>query len=182
MDTGEKLKNGQVAAFATRPGRTLAQAGSILNYWRTLGIIPSDGEVPAPGGKAFLYPQWTGAIFAVLCDLHDSGVVTAKHQLRRMWSFFAEPHAEGVQPHIMHILDAIAAGECVFLIMTMWRDEVSGEFQPTCATRFQDEYDRPVKAPTERHEPVAEYVINLHVLLKRFATAESNVRPIRAEA
>ncbi len=181
MDTGEKLKNGQVAAFAARPGRTRAQAGSTLNYWRTLGIVPHDGEVPAPGGKAFLYPQWTGAIFAVLCDLHDAGVVTAKDQLRGMWRFLAEPHGEGIRPHIEHILDAIAAGECCFLVMTMWRDEVSGAYQPTCATRFEDEYDKPIASPTPRHDPVAEYVINLHVLLKRFATKDSNVQPLRTE-
>lgn len=180
MNTGDKLKNGQVAEFACGSRRTKAQAGSLLNYWRTLGIVPSDGEIPAPGGKAFVYPQWTGAIFAVLCDLHDAGVVTDKAQLRGMWRFFAEPHADGVSPHIEHVLDAIAAGECVFLVMTMWRHEMDSTFQPTCATRFQDEYDKPIVAPSDLHEPVAEYVINLHVLLKRFASAKSNVLPFKA--
>lgn len=174
MDTSEKLRNGQVAAFATRPGRTQAQAGSLLNYWRTLGIVPHDGEVSAPGGKAYVYPQCTGAIFAVLCDLHDAGVVTEKRQLGGMWRFFAEHHADGA-PLIDQVLDAIADGECCWLIMTMWRNEKTGEPQPTCSIRFEHEYDRPVTAPSADHEPIAEYVINLHVLLKRFATRDSNV-------
>ncbi|MDP3492632.1 MAG: hypothetical protein Q8R82_05925 [Hyphomonadaceae bacterium] len=181
MSEREKLKTGDVAAFAAGPGRTKAQATSRFTHWRELGIIPASEQVWGPGGPAYVYPQTVAAIFAVVSDLFDAGVVTGTRQLRSMWRFFSEPHAEGVRAHITHVLDAIAAGECVFLIMTMWRDEVSGEFHPTCATRFEDEYDRPVAAPAPHHEPIAEYVINLHVLLKRFATTESNVRPIRAE-
>ncbi len=180
MDTQGKLTTGGVAAFAAGPGRTKAQAGSKLNHWRDIGIVPADEQVWGRGGNAYVYPQTAGAISAILFDLHGAGIVTAKRQLQSMWRFFSEPRAEGLRPHIEYVLGAVASGECCFLVITMWRDETSGAFQPSCATRFEEEHDKPIEAPSPHHEPVAEYVINLHVLLKRFATAESNVLPLKA--
>jgi hypothetical protein len=180
MDATEKLKTGDVAKIAAGPWRTPAQNVSRLNYWREIGVIPTDGQEWGPGGFATIYPSGTGAIAAIMFDLFDAGIVAGKKQLSDLWRFFAEPHAEGVRPHIVHILDAVAAGECCFLVMTMWRHASSGETQPTCSTRFQDEYDKPIVAPSSHHEPVAEYVINLHVLLKRFASRETNVHPFKA--
>lgn len=163
--------------------RVADAAGSQKNrfkWWVQEGIIPPDGEVPAPGGKAFLYPQWAGAAFAVQCDLYDAGIVTGKRQLRAMWDYLAAPHAEGCHPHITHILDAVAKDEACWLILTMWRHRGTGELQPTCCTRFEDQADKPIAGPSEDHEPIGEYIVPLHRLLARFATADSNVRPLKA--
>lgn len=176
MDTKERLKSGDVAKIAAGPGRTAAQSGSRFNRWCEADIIPRDEHVWGPGGPAYVYPQSTGAVAAILFDLFDAGVVRDKGQLGRMWRFFAGPH-EGGPTLIDQTLDAVADSECCWLIMTMWRGAKNGEFQPTCAVRFEQEYDRPVEAPSADHEPIAEYVINLHVLLKRFATRDSNVLP-----
>jgi len=180
MDAGDKLKTGDVAKGATGPNRTLAQASSRFNRWREAGIIPAEDHVWGPGGKAFVYPQTSGAIFAVLCDLYDAGIVTAKRQLRTMWEYLADPHAEGCHPHITHILDATAKGEACWLILTQWRHSETGAFQPTCCTRFEDQADKPIAGPSPEHEPLGEYIVPLHKLLDRFTDAESNVRPLKA--
>ena len=110
MDEG-KIGVGQASALAVGPGWSADQRKNRYKKWEQVGIIPHAGEVPAPGGKAFVYPQTAGAIFAVLCDLHDGGIVTGKRQLRGMWDYMAQPHADGCHPHITHILDAIAKGD-----------------------------------------------------------------------
>lgn len=181
MSEREKLKTGDVAAFAAGPGRTRAQAGSRFTHWREAGIVPTEEKVWGPGGHAYVFPQSTGAIAAILFDLFDAGIVTDKRQLGRMWRFFGEAH-ENRPSQIDLVLNAVAAGECCWLIIVMWQNEETGEPHPTCSTRFVDDYDRPVPAPSASHVPVAEYVVNLHVLLKRFATQDSNVQPMRAEA
>ncbi len=181
MSEKDKLKTADVASFAARPGRTKAQAGSRFTHWREAGVIPTDEQVWGPGGHAYVYDQSTGAIFAVMCDLFDAGIVTGKLQLRGMWDYMAQPHADGCHPHITHILDAIAKGEACWLILTLWRAAAAGEFKTTCCTRFEDQGDKPIEAPTADHEPVGEYIVSLHKLLERFASTESNVRPIRAE-
>jgi hypothetical protein len=148
--------------------------------WVSEGIIPPDGEIPAPGGKAFVYPQWAGAVFAILCDLYDGGIVVGRRQLAAMWRYFAEPHGEGCHPHITHILDAVAKDEACWLILTLWRHPITGGFETTCCTRFEDQADKPIAGPTPDHQPFGEYIVSLHKLLERFASAESNVRPLKA--
>lgn len=147
--------------------------------WVAAKIIPPEGAVPAPGGKAFVYPQTTGAIFAVTCDLFDAGIVTGQKQLRELWEYFAEPHAEGCHPHITHVLDAVAKGEATWLIFTLWRHRDGFDFKTTCCTRFEDDPSKPIAAPSQDHEPVGEYIVQLHKLLERFAVSESNVQPFK---
>lgn len=175
-----KIGVGTVAAMSAGPGGSAAQRKTRFKNWVADGIIPSDGEVPAPGGKAFVYPQTAGAIFTVLCEFYDAAIVVGKRELRSLWEYFADPHAEGCHPHITHILDAIAKGEACWIIFTLWRDRTSGAFQKTCCTRFEEQADKPIAGPTQDHEPVGEYIVSLHKLLERFATLESNVRPIKA--
>ncbi len=181
MSERDKLGIADVARLAAVPGRSETQAKSRLNRWKDLGIIPPDGEIPARGGKAYVYPQTTGAIFAVLCDLFDAGIVVDHERLRGMWGYLAEPHAEGCHPHITHVLDAVAKGEACWLILTLWRDPQTGDFKKTCCTRFEDQADKPIAPPTPDYEPLGEYIVSFHKLLDRFTSAESNVRPIRVE-
>lgn len=174
MDPRDQLKIKDASRIAAGPGRSAAQCAARWHRWVDAGIIPPAIGL-APGGDtngrpAFLFPQWAGAIGGVLFDLYDAGAVTGRDQLASMWRYFAEPHHEGGQPLIEHILAQIAAGNPVWLVLTIWRHEITGEIQPTCATRFADEMDRPIDAPTPEHANVADYVIKLHQLLARFAS------------
>jgi hypothetical protein len=180
MSETDKLKTGDVAKIAEGPGRTKAQAASRFNRWREAGIIPAHEQVWGPGGNAYVYPQSAGAIFAVLCELYDSGIVVISRDLRDMWDYLADPHAEGCQPHITHVLDAVANGEACWLILTLWRHQSTGQFQKTCCTRFEDEADKPIKGPSPDHDPMGDYIVPFHRLLPQFANGVTNVRALKA--
>lgn len=178
MDATGKIKVGEAAKVADGPGRTPKQAA---RRWRNLvamGVIPSDGEAWGSGGTANLFPQWAGAVGAVLFDLMDAGIVGGKKDLASLWQYFSEVESDGEAPLITHVLAEIASGGQCWLIMTLWRHRITGKIVPTCATRFADEIERPLESPSPDHDPVADYVIRLHELLARFANTESNIVPL----
>jgi hypothetical protein len=175
-----KIGVGAVARMAERPGRSFDAERNRFKKWVAAGIIPPDGEVPAPGGKAFVYPQTAGAIFAIMSELYDAAIAVSHRELRGLWDYLAESHADGCHPHITHILDAVEKEEACWLIFTLWKDEVSGAYVKTCCTRFEDQADKPINAPSADHDPAGEYIVQLHKLLKRFAVIESNVQTLKA--
>lgn len=172
----------RIAQLAAGPGRTPKQTGARFHQWIIAGIIPPAAVLSkGQGGEAFLYPQSVGAIAAVLFDLYDAGAVTNHGQLKSMWRYLSEAE-DGAEPLITHVLAEIEAGNPCWLVLTLWRHSFSGECQPTCGVRFADETERPFEAPSDHYTPFADYVIHLDRMLARFATRESNIVPLKADA
>lgn len=169
MDARDKIRVTEAAERIARPGRTPAQIRALWHRMVEAGVIPRAVETEwGAGGLAFIYPESAAAIAAVLFDLYDAGAVTARYQLASMWRFFAEPHHEGGQPMITHVLAEAQHGNPCFLIITFWRHQTTGEMATTCGVRFHEELDTPFDAPSQFHVPVSKCVTPLHLLLARF--------------
>lgn len=175
MDARDRIRVAEAAEMAARPGRTPAQVRARWHRLVEIGVIPRAVETDwGRGGLTFIYPDWAAAVACVIFDLIDAGAVSDRAQLRGMWSYLAEPHHEGGEPLIVHVLAEVEAGNPCFLVLTLWRNQDTGEITPTCGVRFSEELERPFEAPSQFHEPVVKCVTPLHLLLARFADAEPN--------
>lgn len=143
-------------------------------------IIPA-GDLQRTGRRgrpAMLFDQSAPAACAVLFALQDRFGIDDPAVLSQCWRFLTIPHNEGEHAPVDYILSEIAQGRAAWLVLTHWQRARDGDVKTTAALRFEDDTARPIVAPSNDHEVIADVVLNFAPILERFTDAWAPAEPV----
>ena len=112
-------------------------------------------------------------IAAVLFAAYDQAGVRDHARLKALYAHLAA----GEPALIEEIMGDVADGREPVLVSTLWAAPDAANYT-SFAVRLDDERARPILAPTDDHERVADAVLWLSPILQRFTTP--NVVPFKA--
>lgn len=159
------LTIGDMAPSLVRPNFDEASAASRLRRFHTEEIIRPIARAGQKATSPWLYAPHTLPLCVILFTLYDMGMQD-KDVLRPIASVLTE--TDGEAPHIARILEETARGEDTHLVVTGFIRPSDNDLIRGAHLFYGDNRKIPIVGPSDDHEPVLRFTIDLKPLLEPF--------------